>query len=285
MAEPKKEGVVTGTLSQIFLSSNSRKILTYYGGYCCLFLFSYVALVSTVSFFHFLLDHEMSVIEAWISRSSWEILAIAKLIALTLSLYTIRLNNYQLKDARALLKNARFAPSPKAVAISVFIICFFAALAFQFEGAFHVNELSERFGASFIGSCAFYLFDLFVIFSLIQNFGLEKKRHMFMLGAALPSAFLVSSKMALPYIDHRSLFLVLNFLSLSALLIKEKNNLGNILIYSIIVIGPLACLFGADLTWEDDFSYYLYPERTPAIGIIAIWLTAFLYYLRTNRPA
>ena len=276
---------MTGALSQIFLSSNSRKILTYYGGYCCLFLFSYVALISTVSFFHFLLDHEMSVIEAWISRSSWEILATAKFMAAALSLYTINLNNYQLKDTRMLLKTARFAPSPKAVAISVFIICFFAALAFQFEGQFSVNSQSERFGASFMGSCAFYLFDLFVIFSLVQNFGLQKKRHLFMLGAALPSAFLVSSKMALPYIDHRSLFLFLNFLSLAALLIKERNNLGNILIYSIIVIGPLACVFGADLTWKDDFSFFLYPEKTPTIGVIAVWLTAFLYYLRTNRPA
>ncbi len=276
---------MTSSLSQIFLSSNSRKILTYYGGYCCLFLLSYAALMSTVSFFHFLLDHEMGVIEAWISRSSWEILAIAKFIAMSLSLYTISLNNYQLKDARSLLKKARLAPSAKAVAISVFIICFFAALAYQFEGSFKFNPRPERYGASFMGSCFFYLFDLFVIFSLIQNFGLEKKRHIFMLGAALPSAFLVCSKMALPYIDHRSLFLFLNFLSLTALLIKEKNNLGNVLVYSLIVIGPLACVFGVDLTWRDDFSLFLYPEQTPALGVLAIWLTAFLYYLRTNRPA
>lgn len=276
---------MTSVLSQIFLSSSARKILTYYAGYSCLFLLSYLALVSTTSFFHFLLDHEMGVIEGWLSSNAWELLLFAKLIAAMLSLKSLKLNNYLLKDSWDLVKAGRFLPEQKVVVMIVFLLVFFAALIHQFQGGLKVNPDAEFLATSYVGTIGFFLIDVFVIFSALSNFPLERKRQSYLLGVALPVIFLATTKIALPYLDGTAFFLLLNFCALMGLMSGSKNNLANLIIYSLAVTGPLAALVGVDAVWGDSRSAYLYPSNTPAIGILGVWLTGFLYYLRRKRAA
>ncbi|MEX0798014.1 MAG: hypothetical protein WD025_01130 [Bacteriovoracaceae bacterium] len=276
---------MTALLSQIFFSSEARKTLTYYAGYCALFLFSYLALVSTISFFHFLLDHEMRVIESWLTRNAWEILTLAKLLASAVVLKALKLNNYLLKNSLDLIKNSEFFPERKALVLILFLMIFFLALVFQFNVDVAPNTGGSRFlFTSYLGSIVFYLVDLFVIYSALANFPLKRKRQKALLSVALPALFLISTKIALPYSEEASLFLFLHFGSLILLLIKTKYNLMNVILYSFLIIGPMTSVFGFDLVWGDAFSLYLYP-KFPALGIFLIWLTGFLYYFRRLRPA
>lgn len=285
MAQSFKEGVVTGILSQIFLSSAARKTLAYYLGYCAMFLFFYLALVSTISFFHFLLDHEMRVIESWLNRNAWEILTLSKVMAALAALKTLKLNNYALKDSFDLLKNSQFLPERKALVLTLFLMTFFLALNWQFGGAGRLNPDGARFAAaSYLGSALFYLIDVFVIYSALSNFPLKRKRQRVLLNLALPALFLAVTKVALPYIDKRSLFLFLHFASLALMVTKSKNNIMNPLLYAFFIIGPMSSLYGFDLVWGDAYSTYLFPNL-PLAGVFLIWLTGFLYYFRRPRPA
>lgn len=285
MVEPEEEGPVTGALSQIFLSSSSRKILTYYAGYCCLFLFSYLSLVSTISFFHFLLDHEMSVIESWLNRNAWEVLILAKVISSTIVLKSLKVNNYLLKDSWDLVRSGKFLPERRALVLVLFLLTFFLALVAQFQGSLEHNPSAKFAAVSYLGSILFFIIDVFVIYSALANFPVQRKRQIALLGVALPAFFLVTTNIALPYLDQRSLFLFLNFFALITLVAGNKNNLANLVLYSVLITGPLSAVFGVDLVWGDSLSAYRYPAMIPSLGVFAIWLTGFLYYLRPYRPA
>lgn len=276
---------MTGFFSNIFLSSSSRKILTYYGSYCLLFLFCYLSIVSTISFFHFLLDHEMAVIENWLQNNTWEALTMAKLIASIMAVKAIKLNNYLTKDAKTLLMEAKYLPSQRGFALSIFLPLFFVVLAKQFAGEFSTNVLSSFEITGFVGSILFFLIDAFVIYFCVNNFKLLKKRQVFFVCCFVPVFFFVVTNIALPYMGKTTLYLVLHFAALMALMYREKRNLGNVLLYSLLVIAPLATIFGADLVWSDARSIYKYPSSAPWFGVVLIWLTGFLYYLRRKRPA
>lgn len=276
---------MTGVLSHLFLSSSSRKALTYYIGYCCLFLFSYLSLVSTISFFHFLLDHEMSVIESWLSHNAWEVLILSKAIAAFIVLKSLKLNNYFLKGSLDLIKEGRFLPTRSALVLVLFLMVFFLALVYQLKGGLDLNpkaSLSESsfIATSFFGSILFFMIDIFVIYSAIANFPIVRRRQVWFLGVALPTLFLVCAKIAIPYLDGKALFLILHFYSLLILVSTSKGNFANLILYSLAIAGPLSAFFGTDLVWGDTFSSFTYPDKIPSLGILAIWFTGLLYYIK-----
>lgn len=273
---------MTGFLSRVFLSSASRKIIVYYIAYTLLFLLFYLALASTISFFHFLLDHDLGVIEAWLNRNGWEVVILAKAGAAAAALKALKLNNYLLKDTAELLRTSEFVPRRHVVAVCAFLPVFFTALARQFEPGLLPNPDSEFASVSYFGSALFYLTDLFVLYSAAANFSVEKKRQALLLGLALPLIFFLSSSAALPFLERQGFFLVAHFAGMLLFVLKDKNNLGNLLLYVFLVAAPMASVFGADPLWGDSRSLFRWPSTVPVPGIWAIWLTGFIYYLRRS---
>tara|TARA_Y100000780_G_scaffold232595_1_gene268707 strand:+ start:11009 stop:11665 length:657 start_codon:yes stop_codon:yes gene_type:complete len=216
--------------------------------------------------------------------NAWETLVLAKAVAAFIILKALHLNNYLVTGGVDLLKKSELAPERKALALIFYLGVFFSAMAFQF-GQVVLNERGMDYVlTSYLGSMLFYLIDFFVIFNLIHHNPLQRRRQKVLLCLALPALFLLSTKSAMPYVDKQSLFLALHFGSMTALMAKAHNNTGNILFYSLLIIGPMSVLFGVDLVWADDYSKYLYPSHTPILGVLLIWLTGFIYYFRTNHP-
>ena len=54
----------------------------YFLGYQVTMLLTYLIIVSILAYFHFLLDHSLSVIEDWIFDHGWEIVIASKLLSL-----------------------------------------------------------------------------------------------------------------------------------------------------------------------------------------------------------
>ena len=295
MVKSQKEGLVTELFSRVFLSAPSRKILAYYVGYCCLFIFFYFALVSAISFFHFLLDHELGVIEAWLNRNGWEILVVSKSLAAIIVLKSLKMNNYLFKDSWQLLRAGKFFPDQKAVAVCVFLPVFFLVLANQFTPGLAPNASAKFAATSYLGTIIFFMCDIFIVHSAVANFSVWRKRQILALATVLPALFIISTNAALPYLDQRSLFLPLHFLFLLGFVLlnnnhlsnnhlsnnhknETRNNLANLLLYCALVAGPVATVFGADTVWGDSRSIFLYPETLPAFGVVALWLTGIVYY-------
>jgi hypothetical protein len=271
---------VTSVFGRFLFSSEARKLLIYYTIYCIFFLLFYLGLVSTISFFHFLLDHEMGVIENWLNRNTWEVLILAKATSGYFTVKSLYLNNYQFWDIRKFLKKTIHPPEQKLVVIVLFIVIFLYALLNQFGSQLIARESELSFSlTSYLGSILFYIIDIFVISYSLVHMEVTRKQKI-KLNVALPVLFYITTKIALPYVDKYTIFIFLHCISLNILLFKNDKNFSNPLFYSILVIGPLSTLLGIDLVWDNSYALYSYPQTMPIIGVLLIWLTALVYYLR-----
>lgn len=267
---------------KLFLTFGVRKILFYYFGFCVLFLIIHLSLISLVSFFHFLLDHEMAVIENWLYRNAWEIIIIAKVSAAYLIMKALKLNNYSILSLFEILKTDIWKPTRKIIVLVLFWSIIFYALIMQFGGELsHNPKPSEFTHISYIGSIFFFLVDFFVINVLIRNVEIKEKRKFSVLIISLLTLFLLFTKAALPYINKYYIFIILHFIVLLIFLFKERRNLINPILYSVIIIGPFSSHYGLDIVWDNAHSFYSYPTSLPILGIIGTWLIGLGYYYKT----
>jgi hypothetical protein len=267
---------------KLFLTFGVRKILLYYFGFSALFLIIHLSLISLVSFFHFLLDHEMAVIENWLYRNAWEIIIIAKFTAAYLTMKALKLNNYSILNLVEILKSDIWKPNRKIIVLILFWSIIFYALILQFGGQLSHNPKATEFThISYLGSIFFYLTDFFVINVLVRNVEIKDRRKFSILILSLLVLFLLFTKAALPYINKYYVFIILHFAVLLVFLFKERKKLINPILYSAVIIGPFSSHYGLDIVWDNAHSFYSYQTSLPILGIIGAWLIGLGYYYRS----
>lgn len=272
--------------SDFHFSLGARKILLYYFGYSILFLIFHLATISLVSFFHFLLDHDMSVIENWLYRNAWEMILLSKALAGFIIIKSLQLNNYFVKNLFFILKRDTWRPTRSAIVFILFLAVLFYALIHQFGGEIVGGNKSIDFVyISFLGSILFYFIDFIVINILVRNLLLNSKKKYFLLTLALTFIFMLFTKATLPYISKFYIFLILHFFTLLVLLFTNKMNIINPILYSIFIIGPLSAFYGLDLVWDNAHALYSYKESLPIAGIIGVWLIGLIYYYKFNKKS
>lgn len=263
------------------ISTNFKKTLWYYTGFCLLFFVLHLALVSLVAFFHFLLDHDIAVIEIWINENSWELLVISKLIAFFIFSKVIQLNLDPANNLKEIMSKLRFLPDLKGTVLILFFSLLYPALLNVFEiQLIPVGEweFSHFQIASFIGNIFFYLLDFFLIVYLVMNLKLRGKTNRFLLFFCISFIFLIVSRVVIPY-SSESIFLFMHLLSLFTLFHRGMRNLGNILLYSVLCIGAFAVLYGVDPVWAKTYSLYSVTPA-PIFPLLVLWLMGFVYYLK-----
>jgi hypothetical protein len=269
------------TKSDFHFSLGAKKILLYYFGYSILFLIFHLSTISMVSFFHFLLDHDMLVIENWLYRNAWEMIFISKIFAAFVVIKALQLNNYFIKNLFFILKNDIWKPSRSVIIFIIFLAVLFYALIFQFGGEIVGGNKSVDFVyISFFGSIFFYFIDFIVINVLVRNISLKSKRKSFLLMLALIIIFMLFTKATLPYISKYYIFLVLHFFTLLLFLFTNSRNIINPILYSLVIIGPLSAFYGLDLVWDNAHALYSYKESLPVVGIIGVWFIGLIYYYK-----
>ena len=282
MAYSQKESYITSENSDFLFSLSGRKVIFYYLGYCLLFLVTHLSFISLVSFFHFLLDHDMAVIENWLYRNAWEMIVFSKTLSAFIIIKALKLNNYFINSLFSILKMDIWKPTRKVLVFVLFISVLFYALIMQFSGELINNTKEAEFTyISYFGSVLFYFIDFLVINVLIRNFKVTQKRKVFALILTLTIFFLFFTKATLPYIDKYFIFLVLHYLTLLLFLFKERKNIMNPLLYSLIIIGPFSSLYGLDIVWDNAHSIYSYKESLPLAGICGVWLIGLGYYYKS----
>jgi hypothetical protein len=282
MAYTQEESYLDSDKGDFLFTLSARKIILYYLGFCTLFLIIHLAFISLVSFFHFLLDHDMAVIENWLYRNAWEMIVASKSLAALITIKALKLNNYFINSLLHILRMDDWKPTRKVLVLILFISVLFYALIMQFSGELINNTKDTDFAyISYIGSGLFYLIDFLVINVLVRNFKVQQKRKFFALTTVLTLCFLFFTKATLPYIDKYYIFLVLHFVTLLLLLFKERKNMINPLLYTLFIIGPFSSIYGLDIVWDNAHSIFSYKESLPVVGISGIWLIGLGYYYKS----
>ncbi len=257
-------------------SSALKMVLLYYLGYSIFFAILHLSLLSVFSFFHFLLDHDMSTIENWLNRNSWEILSTSKLISGYSFYKIVHLNQYSNFKINESIKKFDWIPSEKIIGVIVFILVLLYAFIVQFGGGVAEGQFKEGlFYSSFIGAFIYFYIDFLLLSFLMMSFKLESKDLNIVMYTSL-LIFLLVTKIALPYLNKFHIFLVIHFLTLFFL--GRKNAFKDAFYYALLVIGPLSSIYGLDIVWDNAYSLFSYQKELPIFGIAMIWSLAISYY-------
>ena len=263
------------------LSTNFKRILWYYLGYSLLVFVLHLASISFVAFFHFLLEHDISVLEAWLHDNAWEILGFSKLIAFLLFFKIIHLNLENVIMPRELWRQLKFIPNIKGASVILFFTALFPALLRVFDISLipvkNWSFTNFQF-ASLVGNMLFFLLDFILVVILIANLKLRGKQNRLLLFAVISVLFYAFSSLIISYPNHQ-IFLFIHLFTMLILFHRGLRNIGNAILYAFACIAGFAILYGVDPVWGNQYS--LYPITSyPIFSIFILWLMGIVYYLR-----
>lgn len=259
------------------LDRNLVKNVQYYASFQLLFVAIFIILSSIGAFFHFLLDHEISIVESWLHNNHWEILILAKLITLFLlnRWFVIRL--YQLKTIRQLVKDLIRWPESKAVVISFFMMGSFITLG---QSEYTGQNLSYWYHhiASFLGLFLYFAIEFIVIAYLDDILNSKEEPSYLWLSVIYTILFTISFRLSVP--DYYSLvpYIVFCFSTLIYLSGRSFQNWSNVVCFLFVFVAPMGSLLGLDPVWGDDFSPFKMDKKLSVSFLAVIWVISFCYY-------
>lgn len=250
-------------------------ILTSY--YLLTGLFQLVA-VSLISFFHFLLDHKLGVIEDWVFDKGWEIVLLVKISAFYVIQKFVHLPSLSRQPFRDLVLETWKRPSRSLFALSV--AAFFVILFYSSPEA-NLGQGANLFKSiiSYISSSVVIILDILLLLSLRfhHGFGIWESRLAIVLMALL---FWVGNKALFPFaldFSAREFFLHLTVLQLS---LWGRDNWSDPTFFVGLVIAPMVAILGSDPVWGNRFSLLVSDQPSSISVSVGIWLlsSGFLWW-------
>ncbi len=255
-------------------SLNCRKNIYYYLIFSLIYLLVHIGLYSTVSFFHFLLDHDMATIDSWISKNNWEMIFFSKLSAFFICLKFISLNYSDRIHFWTEFKLRFHIPSLRGVLFCSFLVGIIVYLAKIYYIPAKINlELEDSAISAYLGSIGFFGLDtvLLLLISTVYPIDRKEKNKLYLISLII---FSLTTKLSIAYLGAYLILAILHFSTL--FLLSMNGRLSDATLYGFIVIGPLNSSLGLNLFsgWEETRSYGL----QFFIVLVFVWLTGLLYY-------
>jgi len=240
---------------------------------CLVMIFSSIG-----AFFHFLLEHEISIIESWLHHNHWEIIIISKILSLFLLIKWFDIRLYQVQSFKELFSLFFRRPEQKAVVISSFVLLSCLALGdYKFvmqNWGYWYNHL-----IAFIGITLFFGLE-FVFMAFLNEIYHDEKADTPNLGETLfvLVSFAISYRLSIP--DYYDLFeySIFCFSILFFLTGLNFKNSSNTLVFILVFVSPMATFCGLDPVWGEDFSIFRSESKLKLPFLVVIWMVSFIYY-------
>lgn len=259
------------------MSGTLTKNIQYYSSFQLIYVLIFMLLSSIGAFFHFLLNHEISIVESWLHNNHWEILILSKLLALFLLNRWFKVKLYQVKSFKDLLKELLGWPTRPAVVISLFMALGFLSLS-------KIVFTSQNIGywyyhlTSFLGLFLYFGIEFIVIAYLDDVLNTKDHPSHFWMGLIYTILFTVAFRLSVP--DYYGLlpYVVLCYSTLAYLSGKSFKSWSNVVCFLLVFVAPMGSLFGLDPVWGDDFSPFSLKMKLKPSFLVAIWILSFCYY-------
>lgn len=276
-----------------FLVSNFSKHITIYGLFHLGIFILSLLIISLISFFHFLLKHNVAQIEEWIYEHGWIIVILAKILSTYIILKFVTLKNSYRKPLKEFYQNDLRVPSGDIFVLSLFFFIsnLIFGKPFYFE---HLRVEFFKILISFFSIIAFYFTDLLTIYFIEKHFSISKlDRLIRMLFYLL--IFYLSNKFVFPMVYFKEAssstsplfemkilmsfhFFIILYFGLVFNGIKDRVKIiGNGLFYLIFFVAPFSAFFGQDPLWGDLFSPFKLGVELGAEYYISLSVVLILY--------
>jgi hypothetical protein len=243
-------------------------------------VFLSLILSSLGAFFHFLLDHNISIIENWIYQNAWILLICSKALSFWFVNKLLLVRMYRPPHLKTYLR------SYKTLDRRVIVLSFFILLMFVFNLKPQYNSDRWMFFVenclSFVSVFLWFFTDLFVCYRFADLFLVTDKllQKIRLISIVFMNVFVF--KLTVP--DYHQVFSVILFFGVFVLSFSggQFKKWLNSSFFIFFVVAPLLAFCGLDPFWGHDFSLFLF-EIIPSISfLLLLWVISFIYYQRQS---
>lgn len=257
------------------------KYISHYLAYQLIVWLVHMVLISFISFFHFLLDHRLSVIEEWAFANAWQISIMTKAIAAFAVLKFILVKS----DLRIFRAHLEESVKIWRVPYYIYVCVTFLFLFLLWSGNPTITpnrdfSLIDTFIAYF-GTFCFFGTDLLVLFFLLHFYHL-RRGELFITALISTVIFFGSNKIVLVFNREISAYVGTSFLLLFYLMTLDKNRFVYPLLFLLAIYCPFAGLFGLDPLWGNSRAF-LYMTSGISLSSQIISLIIIINYISLKR--
>ena len=247
-----------------------------------IFVAIFVLMSSIGAFFHFLLDHEISVVESWLHNNTWEMIILSKLTSLFLLIKWFSIRLYEFTTFKELLKRLLIWPQGEAIVISAFCLVSFIALG-NISLSDHNYLYWYHYFISYVGIFLFFGIEFIVMGYLNEVSGNLEGKQAVIAKVSYLAFFMISYRIIIPDYYHLSFYICFCYAHLLFLANKNSKSWSNVVCFLVVFICPMASILGLDPVWGHDYSYLKLQDKFNNYVLILVWLISFCYYKFRNQ--
>ncbi len=233
-----------------WLSSLYTKRLLYLFSYIFISCLFYVIFISGIAFFHFLIDHSMMDIEAWVFDKSWTIFLMIKILTLFCLYQFISVKLPAGVGFFNVLKNNKRIKTQDIVGVLTLLFLTLVIVKPEFEDG-RIILISKVLIAFFSSFFLFSLDSVLVYFleRIFPHSDFEKSTSLViysLLFGAL-NYFQFGSEL-----DYLPFILIVHFFNFYFVLVKKS--IKSLIFFNLCLTAPAVAILGLDPVWESGFS-------------------------------
>ena len=213
----------------------------------------YLVILSISTFFHFLLEHRLGVIEDWLFEFGWQLIILAKVLSFVtlISFYTIKFD-----VGNPLVQF--FYEGDRPILTKVLKLVFFLLTTVILFGSFELSgkENLLKILASYTSTVIFFSLDLLflIITHLVWKIDEDEKFLSILIQSTI---FVVAS--AISFFENNSetyIFLAHFFILMQISIGQLRTSWTNPLLYLMLIVAPITSVIGVDPVWKGNFSLF-----------------------------
>lgn len=268
-----------------FFDSALGSQIKYYAFFYFVLWSFHLILISLVSYFHLLLNHNIRTIGDWIGDRGWVLIITSKVLIFYIAFQFIRLKTKKINFVRGYFRNSVQMPRKEIVASLLFLILGFTGMGQVKLNSIIIFEFSRMF-FSVLGTIIFFAVDyaLLIILEIFYPIHAEGKRTQKLF--LFPLLFYLFTYATFIYEQSVSIKLYGYFFLLLYLGEWRRKNWTLPLLYLLAFLVPVYSFFGLDPVWGSNYSFFLIDKNISSFSHFILIGTAILYlhFNQENNP-
>lgn len=259
---------------------NGGKQSAYIGTQFIFYFIVFLCVVSTAAFFHFQLNHSLSIIEDWLRLNGWKTLIISKAVSFFV-IFKFLIIRFNVKESlRSLVLNT-MGKFEASFFVLVFTNYF---LMIYLTGPISQEQLLPSFNNQlliFISTVFVFSLDIIFIILIDRLYPLEN-RFRFFRDIAYASFWCVLYKASLQIEGSSVRFVFFQLFLILQILHWHRLNWLHPLLYITMVVAPLQAWFGLDMILKGEFSSFVPSRDLHWIELLSILIIYIVYFRLTG---
>lgn len=272
------------TIVEFFQSNLGKQMLFYFFFYAVLWGV-HLILISLISFFHLLLDHNIRTIGDWIGDRGWSLIILSKVFVFYLAMLFVNLKTKKIFSLKSYFRNSVQAPR-----IEVIVTLLFLIIALFGLGEIHINKTMiieiDRLLLSIAGSFIFFAVDYVLLVILDVFYPVREERLRLKRIILFPLFFYFFTAATFVYEQTITLKLYAFFILLIYSGEWRRKNWTLPAVFLIAFIVPSFSLFGLDPVWGEIYSPMAASKKisTSSVFILIFFAIGYLHYTLRSKP-